>query len=480
MSTSSVHTHASSEVPRLEDKTIQPIPLNERHGRARDLFTIWFGSNIMVLTVVTGALGTTVFGLDLGTSILAIVLGNLAGAIFMALHSAQGPQLGVPQMVQTRGQFGSYGALLVVGVVVLMYIGFFAANLVLGGQAMAVIVPSMGVDWGIVVIGLVSVVAAIFGYRLIHTYTKILSIVSGLGLALAFIWILFVNGVPAEAMGQGTFSVAGFLGTLSVAALWQIAYAPYVSDYSRYLPPGLGSRHAFWSSYSGCVLGATLPMILGALLGIIALATLSEGATPDIVSTMSGALQPLSVLIVGVFSLGVAATNAMNLYCGVLSTLTIGQTFKPTWLPRAKARAITAFIIFAIALIVALAGRDNFLVYYSNFLAILLYVLVPWTAINLVDYYLVHKGEYRVEDFFRQDGGVYGRFNKAAIGCYIFGALIQVPFMVTSVFTGPLAELMGGVDISWIVGLVVVSPVYYFIASRSSAKPSKVPALDPA
>ncbi|WP_423383353.1 hypothetical protein [Burkholderia sp. LMG 32019] len=40
-------------IAHLEESTIQPIPLNERHGSAKDLFTIWFGSNIMMLTIVT-------------------------------------------------------------------------------------------------------------------------------------------------------------------------------------------------------------------------------------------------------------------------------------------------------------------------------------------------------------------------------------------------------------------------------------------
>ena len=47
-----------------------------------------------------------------------VVVGNTVGGVFMALHSAQGPQLGVPQMVQTRGQFGSYGSLLVIVLVI--------------------------------------------------------------------------------------------------------------------------------------------------------------------------------------------------------------------------------------------------------------------------------------------------------------------------------------------------------------------------
>ena len=451
-----------SQVPTIEDKTIQPIPLNERHGRARDLFTIWFGSNIMVLTIVTGALGTTVFGLDFWSAVLAVALGNLAGAVFMALHSAQGPQLGVPQMVQTRGQFGSYGALLVVIVTVLMYVGFFAANLVLGGQALATIVPGLPVNAGIVIIGIVSVVATIYGYRLIHAYTKILSIVSGLALVVAFILLMVNSSGVAESAEVGAFNWSGFMGTLSVAALWQIAYAPYVSDYSRYLPKGIGSKQAFWASYWGCVLGATLPMILGALVGA---KLLGAGMNADnVVEGMGVLLQPLTIVIVGIFSLGVAATNSMNLYCGVLSTLTVVQSFRPSWTPRARARAVTAIVIFLIALSLALVGADNFLVFYSNFLALLLYVLVPWTAINLVDYYLLKHGEYRVEDFFRQDGGIYGKFNWVAIGCYLLGAVIQIPFMVTALYTGPVGAALGGVDISWIVGLLIICPVYYFSA----------------
>ena len=466
---------AVKEVPRLEDKTIQPIPLNERHGKPRDLFTIWFGSNIMIMTIVTGGLATTVFGLDFTTAVVGIILGNLIGGIFMALHSAQGPQLGVAQMIQTRGQFGSFGALLIVFIVVIMYAGFFAANLVFGGEAMAAVYPGIGVDSGIVILGVVSVIATIFGYRIIHAYAKFLSIVAGIALVVAFIWVLFVNGLPAGLLEQGSFNWAGFMGTVSVSALWQLAYAPYVSDYSRYLPQGTGSRPAFWASYSGCVLGTLFPMVLGALVGTVALTLSGDPAGADIVGDLGSQLQPLTAVIIGIFCLGVAASNAMNLYCGVLCSLTVGQTFKPDWMPKAKTRSVAAIILFAVAVSVALFARDNFILFYTNFLSFLMYVLVPWTAINLVDYYLLRHGHYRVDDFFRRDGGVYGRFNWVAIGSYIAGALIQIPFTATAVYTGPVAAAMGGVDLSWIVGLVVVAPLYYAAArvARTLGKSSE-------
>src|SRR6266478_3954086 len=128
---------------RLEITTIQPIPREQRHGTARDLFTVWFGSNLMLLTIVTGGLAVTVFGLPFCWAVAALAVGNLVGAVFMALHAAQGPTLGVPQMIQTRGQFGSLGSLLVVGIVITMYVGFLASNLVLGGEALVSIAPAM-------------------------------------------------------------------------------------------------------------------------------------------------------------------------------------------------------------------------------------------------------------------------------------------------------------------------------------------------
>ena len=118
------------QATRLETNTIQPIPIDARHGTARDLFSVWFGANLMLLTIVTGGLAVTVFALPFVWAVLALVVGNLVGAVFMALHAAQGPRLGVPQMVQTRGQFGSMGSLLVVGIVIVMYTGFLSSNLV--------------------------------------------------------------------------------------------------------------------------------------------------------------------------------------------------------------------------------------------------------------------------------------------------------------------------------------------------------------
>jgi NCS1 family nucleobase:cation symporter-1 len=442
---------------RIEVPTIQPIPRNARHGTARDLFTIWFGSNIMLLTVVTGGLAVTVFGLSFAWAVVGLTVGNMAGGVFMALHAAQGPTLGVPQMVQTRGQFGSIGSLLIVGIVIVMYVGFVASNLVLSGEALASLAPGLSATPGIVFVSALGVMAAIYGYALIHAYTRWMSLVSGLVLALAFAWVIGIHGLPANFLMRNGFSWPGFIDTVSVAALWQIAYAPYVSDYTRYMPVDTGVKPAFWASFWGCVLGSLLPMILGAIVGIAATGTgLVHGLT-----MLLGAIAPL-VLIV--FSIGIAAASAMNLYCGALSSLTFGQTLLPRWSPGPGARTVIVLILGALSTGVAMLGRAEFLTNYEHFILFLLYVLVPWTAINLVDYYLLRHGVYDVESFFRRDGGIYGRVNGAAIFCYVLGIAVQLPFVASAMYTGAAARAMGGIDLSWIVGLTVTSPVYYFLA----------------
>jgi NCS1 family nucleobase:cation symporter-1 len=459
---------ANEKPGAIERHTIYPIPLTERHGTFGDLFTIWFGSNIMILTIVTGALATTVFKLDMLSAVASIIAGNLVGAIFMALHAAQGPQLGVPQMVQTRGQFGTDGAALVICIVIVMYVGFLASNIVLGGQSLHAILPGISVKILFALIAVVSVIATVFGHDLIHAYARFLSFASGAALLLTFIWMLFIHGLPAGVMHMNAFSLAGFCSMVSTGALWQIAYAPYVSDYTRYMPRDTGAVPAFWASYLGCTLGSILPMVLGALLGLVA----AHGDPVEGLRVFTGAA---AVPIIAIFSMGIAGANAMNLYCGVLSTITLFQTFVPSWKAGPAARILTSLALTSVGLAIALFAASNFLTAYTNFILLLLYVLVPWTAINLVDYYLVCHGDYDVAAFFTAAGGRYGRFNKPAIACYILGILIQVPFVSTELYTGPAARMLDGVDVSWIVGLLVVSPVYYLLAHRVPPRPNDLP-----
>ena len=52
---------------------------------------------------------------------------------------------------------------------------------------------------------------------------------------------------------------------------------------------------------------------------------------------------------------------------------------------------------------------------------------------------------------------------------YLIGIVVQLPLVATPLYTGPVARAMGGIDLSWIVGLAVTGPGYYWMARRSQS-----------
>jgi purine-cytosine permease-like protein len=454
---------SSDQAPLLERHTIGYVPPTERHGRVRDLFTLWFGTNIAPLPIVTGALGPALYGLDLWWSLCAVVVGHLLGGGLMALHSAQGPRMGIPQMIQSRGQFGSAGALLVVVIAAVMYIGFFASNIILAGKSLNGIAPAMPVNAGIVLGALGSAIICVIGYRLIHALNKIGTWVLGVGIVAGFVAIV-VHGLPADFFTRGQFTFAGWLATVSLGALWQIAFAPYVSDYSRYLPRNVGVGPTFAATYLGCTLGSILPFAFGT---VIALAAPVGTDTMVGVQQLTGGLGSVILLL---FLLSVISHNALNLYGAVLALITSVQTFRARWTPHATTRAVVSALVLILAGVLALGASANFVSRFVDLVLALLVVLVPWTAINLIDFYLIHRGDYDIESIFRLDGGVYGRFNRRALVAYVVGIAVQIPFMNTSLYVGPVVDKVGGADLSWLVGLIITGPLYYLIARRAAVR----------
>src|SRR3981081_1145451 len=93
----------------IESHSIDIIPDSERRGKVRSQFTLWFATNANVFNFVLGGFASP-FGLNVFWALIALFVGTLLGMVFTALHAVQGPRLGVPQMIQSRGQFGFYGA----------------------------------------------------------------------------------------------------------------------------------------------------------------------------------------------------------------------------------------------------------------------------------------------------------------------------------------------------------------------------------
>jgi nucleobase:cation symporter-1, NCS1 family len=108
---------------------------------------------------------------------------------------------------------------------------------------------------------------------------------------------------------------------------------------------------------------------------------------------------------------------------------------------------------------VATAGAGAFMTNLENYLTVILYILIPWSVINLTDYYVLRHGQYQTADFYARNGS-FGRVNTRAMIVYLIAFGIEVPFMNTTVWEGPIAKALNGGDIAWIVGAVVTVPLY--------------------
>jgi NCS1 family nucleobase:cation symporter-1 len=442
----------------LEQRAVEFIPLAERHGSVRSLFTLWFGANMQVTTIVAGALNV-VIGLSLPWALISLVVGNLFGAVFMALHSAQGPKLGIPQMIQSRAQFGYVGAVLPLTLIILMYLGAFAFTGVQGGQALAA-GAGLSVIVSIIAVSTAVLVVTLFGYRLIHVMQKWMSLISALAFAyLTIELVIHHHNVPASARAGVSWGTV-LLG-VALSATWQITFAPYVADYSRYLPKKTSVRAAFWYTYFGSVLGTVWMMSFGAIAVSAVPHAFDGGSVSFIVDQARGARGLFFFIIM----LGIIGINALNLYGLFMSVITTATAAAAQWRVSSRARVGVIVTAAVIGTSIGIIGRHNFLGNFQDFILMLAYCLIPWTAINLVDFYLIRRETYDIDAIFNPIGR-YGGVDARTMTSYLLAVAAELPFIRTSFFTGPAVAALGGANIAWEVGLVVAAGVYWSLMRR--------------
>lgn len=446
----------------VERRSIDVVPDDERHGSPRSQFTLWFGANMQVTAVVDGALAV-VFGADALWAIIGLLIGNLAGGAVMALHAAQGPRLGLPQMISSRAQFGVYGAIVPLLLVVVLYLGFAATGTVLAGQAINAAFGIAAPVVGIVVFGLLTAVVAVVGYRWIHAMGRIATVVGILG----FTWLLWrllsEYGLGALVL-QKPFDAATFVLAISLGAGWQLTYGPYVADYSRYLPRDTPERTTFTATLAGSVIGSQWSMTLGALVAAVPASTFLKSQVGFLGDLAGGGLLAFAIFVVIV--VGKLTVNCLNAYGGFMSLLTTVTSASGRDSVSRTTRAVFIGAFVLVSVLIALLASSDFLASFKNFVLALLLVFTPWSAINLIDYYLVSKERVDVPALY-DPAGRYGRWNALALVTYAIGIAVQVPFMAQTLYTGPLAAALGGADLSWLIGLAVTAAIYYPLASRS-------------
>ena len=247
-------------------------------------------------------------------------------------------------------------------------------------------------------------------------------------------------------------TVGLFIAGAALLVIDMLSWAPFVSDYTRYLPVNTNGRRLFWAIYSGNVVATICACSVGAYLAALLPSVAEEGPVPAI-----GRISGKWALIV--MALSLINSDTLNAYTGAFQVLALGNMWRRFKSVSVMLRVVPFICVMVVGVVIAFIGYNNFVNNLSNFLQVLLAVFIPWSAVNLTDYFLVRRGNYDVTAFFIPNG-VYGRFAWRGLLAYAIGLAAEWPFVSQLDYTGPLVKHLGGADISWIVGFFVAAIVY--------------------
>ncbi|KQV41326.1 cytosine permease [Rhizobium sp. Root1204] len=449
----------STKTLEVESRSFEFVPLNERHGTVQDQQKFWFMANASLLTLFSGAVGHQ-FNLGLYWTILAIIVGSIGGTIFQALHAAQGPIMGIPQMIQSRVQFGSRGALIPLLAAMLVLCGFPLFGILSGAGALNQLVP-LGSSASLIVVGVLAVLAAVYGYRLLIKSEKIVAYVVCVNFLILSAAVAYIVPWGAITADGWAFTTAGFLAQLGASAMLQLGIAPLVSDYTRYLPTNISGLKITQAVFGGTMISALWLSFLGAII-ITAYPGVDEIESVRRIGNQFGfGLGTITMIIAIPATILAASTGIYSCCVCLLSGAEAFRHFETT-------KTLRTVVLLGLGIIIIAAGLvlpDNIVGAFGGFLAILGYFLIPWTAVNLVDFYVVRKGVYSITDILHPDGGFYGRWAWDGIVSYAIGFIAMIPFFSTGIYVGPVAHMLGNADIAFAVGLPV-SCIAYLILTR--------------
>lgn len=471
-------TVAQDDTFVVEGHSIDFIPEHERTDKLSSQGPFWFLGNFTFFTMTIGFVGPSV-GLSALWTTLAGTLGIMFGTLFMAFHGSQGPHLGLPQMIQSRAQFGYRGVILVLLATLFVFAGFNIVNLVLMMQGLHTL---FGFDPVVIAVAVTAPAAilAILGHDWMHRSFKwaLCLSIPLYGLVTLAVLMGWVPDAPLPVLAAGDaapvprgFNLTGFIAQFAAAASYNIAYAPYVSDYSRYLPKNTSSKKLIAVIFLGASLSGAWMIAVGGWLADHLNSTDVLVALGQVGNTVSPLLGTAVVIITILAFLPVIA---MNIYSAKLTTLTCVDSIKhiePT--RRARILAIGFVILLQLGVALSIQSSGKGLSVLGIYLVVMLYFLVPWTSVNLTDYFFVRKGRYAIPHFFMPNGNLYGNWGLRGIAAYAIGFVSMIPFFYIydgveqrEVYVGPLAKALGSIDIAWLVGLIVSGLVYYWL-SRS-------------
>lgn len=449
-------------IGRIETRGIDYIPAAERHASPWNLFWILIGGNFAFSLIIFGWLPVS-FGLDFTQAAAAIVVGNLVGAVILAPMALFGPRTGTNNSVSSGALFGVVGRVVGSALALFSALGFIALAVWTGGQAMAgglarlagaEVQPWMlALSYGVIVALVVSI--AVLGHANLVAANKLMVPTVGVLMLLGVV----VLAPQFDGGTSGNYLLGGFwstwvLSALTVASI-PISYGPFIGDWSRYVPATTSNRLLMLTTGCGAFIGMTLVCLFGAFTASV----FRDPSTDYVLGLSQAAPVWFAVPVLAIGLIGGCGQGAIGLYGTGLDFSSL--------VPRLR-RVPATLIIAAIATSLVYIGTFvvDAVAMINAFVVILLVITTPWMVI-MIEGFVYRRGLFFPADLqvFNQGrrGGRYwftGGVNYRAVGAWVPGVVVGLLFTATTEFSGPLAQLAGGVDLSFLLSGAVAGIAY--------------------
>ena len=452
-------------VSAVEHLGIDHVPPAQRTSTATDQFWIWAGANLAPINWVLGTLGLGL-GLSLFETVGVLIVGNVLGSALFALFCVMGQRTGVNAMVLARSALGRRGSYLVAAVMVLMPMGWVGVNTWVVLDLAVAAVDRMGVnaDSGPIryaiaaAIVVIQVLITAWGFNAIRLFERwTMPIVLAVMVVMTIVSGIHVHPSLAPSTLSFTEKISAASTVMTAIGIgWGITWFVYAADYTRFTKIGVSNRRLFAVTFAGMFVPVVWLGILGAYIA-------SAGGGADPAQLVIAAFGVLALPVLLLILHGPIATNIVVMYSSVLAVLSLD--LKATqWKIALGGGVVSSMVLWGFL------HSANFANSASAWMSALVVWISPWAAITLIDYFILHRGQLDVGQLYRATSTRWADdVNWKALGCMIFGVVIGVLFMTTSIdgLQGPGAVTIGHVDLSWLAGSVAAAVPYYLLGRRT-------------
>ncbi|MEY4349803.1 MAG: hypothetical protein RL719_1100 [Actinomycetota bacterium] len=460
---SSEARNAKPKITEVEGFGIDTIPDADRTSTPWDLFRIQFGGANTFATVLLGTFPIA-FGLSFWQGVAAVVLGVLAGTLFLMPMGLFGPRTGTNNAVSSGAHLGVTGRIAGSFLSLLTAIAFYSISVWVGGDALVGafkrlfgVEDSQGLRIGLyALIGLIVVVVVVYGYQFMLFVNRIavwLNTALMLLAVFAFSSMFDPNfaGAP-DALLLGDFWPTFILSAL-IAMSNPISFGAFLGDWARYIPNGTSN-----GKLALATLGAQAMTLIPFIFGVATMTLVTGG---DYVVGLIGASPAwYAYLIILVAFVGGLSTGTTSLYG-------TGLDFSSVFPKLSRVQATIA--IGSVAFIFIVIGRlfTDLLGAVNGFVGAIVVTTTPWMIIMAIGFWN-RRGWYSNEDlqvFNRgKTGGRYwytNGINWRAMIPWLVSAVLGLQFAYyPPVIVGPLSGVAAGIDLSLVVAIVSAAVLY--------------------